>query len=202
MGDTGIVSAPDTAISLRERKKIRTRLAIRREAFRLFADRGYANTTIEQIAEAADVSPRTFYRYFGVKEAVLLSDDQIAPIVAAFAKAPPELSVVAAYRHAVAEVFTALTPEERHHAAVGQRLMYEVPEARGLIYTEYVRLIGMIADALVDRMDAPADELERRVIAGSIVGVLIAASHDTPMPEDSLLTALSVLDEKLSGSHD
>jgi AcrR family transcriptional regulator len=184
--------------SLRERKKMRTRLAIRHEALRLFEQQGYANTTVDQIAEAADISPRTFYRYFGTKEALLLSDDHISPIVEAFAAAPPELSLVAAYRHAVAQVFGALTTEEREDATAGQRLMYEVPEARGLIYGEYVRLIDLIADAAVQRLDDPGDELERRVVAGAIVGVLIAASHETPLPETALLEALAILDTKLS----
>jgi AcrR family transcriptional regulator len=197
MGKTRSMSMPDPQ-SLRERKKLRTRLAIRSEAFRLFKRQGYANTTIDQIAEAADVSPRTFYRYFGVKEALLLSDDQISPIVEAFVAAPRELSLVAAYRHGVAEVFGALTPEERADAVAGQRLMYEIPEARGLIYGEYVRLIDLIADAVVRRLDRSIDELERRVVAGAIVGVLIATSHDTPMPEFALLEALAILDARFS----
>ena len=192
------MSAPESPPNLRERKKIQTRLAIRREAFRLFDKHGYANTTVEQIADAADVSPRTFYRYFGVKEALLLSDDQITPIVEEFANAPEDLSLVAAYRYAVAKVFGGLTPVERDDATAGQRLMYEVPEARGLIYAEYVRLIDLIADAVMQRQDTPGDELERRVIAGAIVGVLIAASHETPMPESSLLDALAILDNMLS----
>ena len=199
MGDNRKVSAPDSSTSLRERKKIQTRSAIRRAAFDLFSEQGYAETTIDQIAAAADVSPRTFYRYFGVKEAVLISDGHIGPIVDAFAKAPSELSVIAAYRHAVAQVFGGLTPAEREETVAGERLMYEVPEARGLVYTEYVRLIGMIADALAHRPDAPSDPLERRVIAGAIVGVLISASHETPLPEDSLDASLSILEAKLSG---
>jgi len=186
------------ATSLRERKKIQTRTAIRRAALELFSERGYADTAIDQIAAAADVSPRTFYRYFGVKEAVLLSDDHIAPIVAAFAEAPADLTIVAAYRHAVAKVFGALTPAEREDAEAGQRLMYEVPAAQGLVYAEYIRLIGMIADAMAHRPDAPSDPLERRVIAGAIVGVLIAASHRTPMPDDALAASLTILDARLS----
>lgn len=193
------MATPEVEKSLRERKKISTRIGIRRAAFELFAAQGYADTTVEQIADAADISPRTFYRYYRVKEAVLLSDDQTAPIVAAFAKAPPELSIIAAYRHAVAQVFSAMTPEEREDAETGQRLMYQVPEARGLLYSEYIRVIEMITEALTARPDAPPDELGRRVIAGAIVGVLIAASDNTPMPEGSLLAALSVLDDRLSG---
>ncbi|MGW0161332.1 TetR family transcriptional regulator [Mycobacterium sp. NPDC003323] len=184
---------------LRERKKLKTRLAIRRAAFQLFAERGYEDTTIEQIAAAADISPRTFYRYFAGKEAVLINDEQIEPIVRAFARAPRKLSTVAAYRHAVAEVFGALSDEEREAATTAQRLMYDVPEARSLLYSDYARLIDMIAEAMEGRHDAPADPLARRVIAGAIVGVLICASHDTPMPEDSLMAALTILDDRLSG---
>lgn len=192
------MSAPASSSTLRERKKAHTRLAIRQEAFRLFDEQGYANTTIDQIAEAADVSPRTLYRYFGVKEALLVSDDHTTPIVAAFTNAPPELSIVEAYRHAIAEVFGGLSPEERENAIAGQRMLYQVPEARGLIYSEYIRLIDLLTVALTKRPDAPSAEVERRVIASAIVGVIIAFAHDTPLPEDALHRALSILDARLS----
>ncbi|WNG88552.1 TetR family transcriptional regulator [Mycobacterium sp. ITM-2016-00317] len=191
------MSAQDPTQSLRARKKVRTRLTIRREAFRLFEAQGYANTTVEQIAEAADISPRTFYRYFGVKEKLLLSDDKISPIVRAFVDAPPELSVVAAYRHAVVTVYSGLSQEERDDVVAGERMMYAVPEARGLIYTEYVRLIDLIAEGLTKRPDTPSGEMERRVIAGAIVGVLIAAAHNTPLPDDTLAAYLEILDRRL-----
>ena len=67
--------ATDQPLGLRERKKLKTRQAIRREAFRLIDANGYAATTVEHIAEAADVSPSTFFRYFPSKESLLLADD-------------------------------------------------------------------------------------------------------------------------------
>ncbi|MCV7367757.1 TetR family transcriptional regulator [Mycolicibacterium duvalii] len=184
--------------SLRERKKAQTRLAIRREAFRLFDEQGYANTTVEQIAEAAEVSPRTFYRYFKIKEALLISDDHSSPIVRAFVDAPAELSVVAAYRHAMEQVFGGLSADERVNAIAGQQMLYQVPEARGLIYTEYIRLIGLLTDALAERLGPDTEEFERRVTAGAIVGVLIAISDDNPLPQSELSEALKILDARLS----
>lgn len=191
------MSAPASSPTLRERKKALTRLSIRQQAYRLFDEQGYSNTTIDQIADAARVSPRTLYRYFGVKEALLVSNDHTTPIVAAFADAPSELTIVEAYRHAIAEVFGGLSPEERENAIAGQRMLYQVPEARGLIYSEYIRLIDLLTAALEKRPDAPTAESERRVIAGAIVGVIIAVSHDHPLPEDGLQRALSLLDAKL-----
>lgn len=66
-----VVTSP--APGLCERKKLATRRAIRRAALALFKSQGYAATTVEQIAQAADVAPMTVYRYFGTKEATVVS---------------------------------------------------------------------------------------------------------------------------------
>ena len=61
------------AESMRGRKKQRTRRALEEAAFRLFEEKGYKETSVNEIAEAADVSPRTFFRYFGAKDELLFS---------------------------------------------------------------------------------------------------------------------------------
>src|SRR6266508_1782134 len=68
-------SSPNGASDLRRRKRIRTKQMVQKEALRLFADKGYDQTTVDDIAHAAAMSPRTFFRYFPSKEDVVLWDE-------------------------------------------------------------------------------------------------------------------------------
>jgi AcrR family transcriptional regulator len=95
-----------TSAGLRERKKQRTRCALIDSAFALFRRKGFDQTTVDEIAEAVDVSPRTFFRYFASKEEVALSllDDQLVALLGRVAARPPEEPVLTALRHAAVEV--------------------------------------------------------------------------------------------------
>ena len=151
------MASDSQAPGLRERKKIKTREAIRREALRLFETKGYAGTTVEQIAQAADVSPSTFFRYFSNKAALLIPDQLMEPIIEAFLKAPPELSPVAAYRSAVEQTFNNMAGVEWAPEMARQRLLYTLPEAQGALYSEYIHTIELITQALALRLSRSAE---------------------------------------------
>src|SRR5512146_1524689 len=93
----------DGAGGLRARKKIETRLALARAAMRLFEERGYAATTVDDIAAAANVSRRTFFRYFATKEEVFIVDPEgkFAALHVALAHGPPGEPTIAALRRGV-----------------------------------------------------------------------------------------------------
>jgi AcrR family transcriptional regulator len=79
---------------LRERKKLRTRAMLIDAAVQLCEKQGFDKTTVDQIAAVADVSPRTFSRYFAAKDAVILAliDDMVDAIAVQLERQPPGLS--------------------------------------------------------------------------------------------------------------
>src|SRR5262245_14325897 len=113
-------------IGLRERKKAKTRAAIQEHALRLFQEQGYNETTVEQIAEAAEVSPSTFFRYFPTKEDVALYDAFDPLFIEAFQNQPPSLSLMQALRAAFHEVYEELPAEVLAQQQAREELLYSL----------------------------------------------------------------------------
>jgi len=164
---------------LRERKKAKTRAAIRDHAMRLFETQGYAATTVDQIAEAADVSPSTFFRYFPTKEDVVVADDFDPPMVAALRAQPAELHPIEAIRRSIRVVLEATTAEEWEQEQRRQRLLQSVPELRARTAHQYLDAIEMMAQVVAERAGLPADDFSARVLAGAVLGAAMAGGSPT-----------------------
>jgi AcrR family transcriptional regulator len=177
---------PARPVGLRERKKARTRASIREHALRLFREQGYHATTVEQIAEAAEVSPSTFFRYFPTKEDVVLQDDFDLIALAAFERQPAELGPIAAFRAAMAEAWAAMTEEELARFEETSALTLTIPELRSRAIDEFGRTIEVIAQATAKRAGRDPDDFAVRNLAGAMIGVVMSATlpwaegHHTP----------------------
>ena len=181
------------ALGRRERKKIKTRQAIRREAFRLIEENGYAATTVEHIADAADVSPSTFFRYFPSKESLLLADDLDPLILAAFEAQPPGLSPTEAIRRAYEDVMARLPAEQLEFENNRQRLMFSIPaqsrDVRGVL--PHRQRHGRVDRPPIGR---PANDFEVRVFVGALTGAMMAAFDNAPQTADTIYRALDFVD--------
>jgi AcrR family transcriptional regulator len=194
LSDNYVMQAIDQTPGLRERKKIRTRQTIRREAFRLIEENGYAATTVEQIAEAAEVSPSTFFRYFPTKESVLLADDLDPVILNALDAQPSDLSPSQAVRRAYQAAMANMSEDQREFEDIRQRLMFSIPELKAAMYDEYYRTITTFAEALGRRIGRDPSDFELRVFAGALAGAMMAVYEPGPRATDTVIRALDFVD--------
>src|SRR5260370_6903891 len=149
---------------LRERKKLKTKEAIEREAVRLFQERGYAETTIEQIAAAAEISPSTFVNDFPTKEDVVLFDrydPMIFSMMTSIPASEPLSTVLDGLLTGLAGVM------ERDHDVILARskLSLAVPELRARLWEEIEKARDLIAAILPSRTGRDASDFELRVLA-------------------------------------
>lgn len=188
MSESSAIDKP----GLRERKKARTRASIQEHALRLFREQGYEATTVEQIAEAAEVSPSTFFRYFPTKEDVVAYDALDPAVMASWRSQPPEMAPIPAIRRAMIEVFGSLTPDQVAEMMDRGRLLFSVPELRQAAINEMIRSGQMVADEMAVRLGRPPDDFELRVFAGAVMGGLLAAL--IPMLENGSVDMMTQLD--------
>jgi len=174
---------------LRERKKTKTKALIQEQALKLFAAQGYNTTTVEQIAQAAEVSPSTFFRYFQTKEAVVLYDSLDPVILNIFKQQPKGISVIRALRNAMQQAFASVNPERLALEMQRFNLVRTVPELRMTMFDEMIRNIDMMAIMIAERTGHGYDDLAVRNLAGAIIGVGMAAllqAHKQPQQDDSV----------------
>jgi AcrR family transcriptional regulator len=174
-----------TSPGLRERKKARTRATIQREALRLFQRDGYAETSVEAIAAAAEVSPSTFFRYFPTKEDVVLSDFMDEATIERFVDAPAELDFFDAMAHAVRVGIGELPAEDFALENVRNNLIRTVPELRRGMIAEMVRPMRLLADAIGRRTGREVDD-DIRMFAGAAIGALLLVMPEA-VTEDSVV---------------
>ena len=175
---------------LRERKKARTKATIQREALRLFSEHGYAETSVEQIADAAEISPSTFFRYFPTKEEVVLADFIDARMVEGFRTAPAELAPPAALRHAIELMMADFDTETWELETVRNDLIRQVPELRRGMLAELFRPISLVAAALAERLGRSADDEDVHTYAGALIGGLIGPAVDRGLETGQTPSAL------------
>ena len=185
------MNAPtDPPPGLRERKKIKLRRAIQTAALHLFETRGYEHTTVEQIADAAETSTTTFYRYFATKEDVVLDNDASPLFEATVATRPADEPLTATFRAAMGAVAGA-AEADRDHTLARMRLIGTVPALEARYAGEERRTIDLLTRLLASRTGRPADDYQVELIAFVLAGVLFTASRR--WVADQGATALSAL---------
>jgi AcrR family transcriptional regulator len=162
---------------LRERRKALTAAELEAAAYRLFGERGFDNVTVDDIAVEADVSRRTFFRYFASKEDVLLADHfvQLARLREAMASRPDDEPIVTALRNSVLSLTTDFE-ERKEKVVIRARLMRDTPslQARSLVHQQLWEnaMQEMVADRLgVD----PVKDLRPGVVAAAALAAMRVA---------------------------
>ena len=181
---------------LRERKKAKTREAIQRHALRLFRAQGYEATTVEQIAEAAEVSPSTFFRYFPTKEAAVLYDPFDPVFLTAFAAQPPELTPTQALRGALHVAFGGMSTTDMAAQWERATLIFAIPDVRMRALDDFLTTAERLMELVARRVGRRPDDLAVRTFVGGVIGALMGALMQGM--NDPHTDVLAVMDESLA----
>jgi AcrR family transcriptional regulator len=167
----------DEKRGLRARQRSAAIRRIQEAALDLFDERGFENVTIEEIAEAAEVSPSSVYRYLGTKEGIVLYDEfdfrLIDAVEAELASHPP----VEAVRRALASVMAAFFGRDEELARRKIRYALENPHLHAAMTQQVDQFSQLVADALARAAGRDASELDIQVIASTLVWALTTAAR-------------------------
>jgi len=164
----------DVGTGLRERKKARTRQAIADTARRLFADRGFENVTVAEVARAADVATKTVFNYFPTKEDLVYGrlESFENALLAAIRDRPPGESVLAAFGRFVTEPRGLLAAKDGGEEL--REITAMIAQSPALLAREqqvFERFTDSLARLLAQEAGAGPDDVEPRVVAHALIGL-------------------------------
>ncbi|MGO1193334.1 MAG: TetR/AcrR family transcriptional regulator [Nesterenkonia sp.] len=183
-------------VGLRERKKLQTRRTIRGAALDLAIELGLENLTVEAIADAANISPRTFFNYFAHKEDALVTD---AAAVAVALR--PHIVARPSHEsplHVVRAVITEYDPfslvnADRQRALARQKLVQENPRLLARQLGVYAILEAELAQAVAERLDVdPEADLRPALVASVAAAAMRVAVRRWTADDSAQLTELLV----------
>lgn len=173
------VLAADATLGLRERKKAMARLALEDAALELFTSKGFDHTTVDEIADACNVSRRTFFRYFASKEDIFSGgkdthDSEMFDLIASRPADEPALESLRATLLALAADLST----DRSRVVAKVRIINETPSLRSAGLEHEQGSIDQIVEALARRSETPVDEeasFHLRLVTQAAIGALRAA---------------------------
>ena len=168
---TQAAAAPDW----RKRKKAATLRRIQDHAMRLFLDKGYEATTVEEIAAAAGVSHMTFFRYFPTKDDVALTDDYDPMIADLIAARPPDEPSVEKIRHALVDGLAQVYAADREAMLIRNRLVCRTPALRARLWESQDAAQQLITQALAIHPGHLETALRTRVVAAACLAAATTA---------------------------
>ncbi|MFI8880157.1 TetR/AcrR family transcriptional regulator [Streptomyces sp. NPDC055243] len=157
---------------LRERKKLKTRIAIREATYRLIEEQGYEATTVEQIAEAAEVSASTVFRYFPTKEDIVLTDEYDPLLEDELRARPADEPIVESLRIVLCRAVGLGFTEEPEVSRLRTRLMIEVPAVRSRLLESMSVTGQMLCRVIAERSGRDPGQLEVRVFSMALIAAL------------------------------
>ena len=160
---------------LRQRRRLRTKAQLQDEAVALFAEKGYDQTSVDDIAHAAAVSPRTFYRYFACKEDIVLWDeyDELPPgeLWNARDGEDPYTLMVRRLRELTAQLYH----QDPQRLLRRTRLCYTVPAIRARFINQQLDMLGPYYTQLAQATGVQSDDLQLLVrLAAAFAAMLVA----------------------------
>ena len=187
------ISSPSPG--LRERKKQKTRDTIVKVALELFAERGYQETTIAEIADAAEVSPRTIFAYFPSKEDILFYDmpEMLERLAQVLRDRPEGATALDALRDFIAGTLSPAS-EEEHNVALRRRTVIAANETLRLNErARFAPFEQLMAEAIADDLHAGSDDIRPRMIAAALATALSAIRDHDPATSPGLASPEQVM---------
>jgi AcrR family transcriptional regulator len=179
-----------TDVDWRARKKAATKHAIQEQALRLFVEKGYDATTVDEIAAAAGVSHMTFFRYFPRKEEVVEYDEYDPLIEDLIATRPPHEPPLVALHAAIRVGLEQVLATDREAVLIRTRLVLHTPvlRSRNLIAQDATR--DLFARALARRAGLAEPDFATTVLASAALAAIVFAIETWADTDDADLTAL------------